>query len=61
MKPSNLKQGGAIRGSALLTLQRHLFQEHGFCFIGAVSSREYRSFTVLLLFIATGSRCHNGK
>jgi hypothetical protein len=35
-----------------------LFQEYGFCRVGAASSREYRNGNVLPSFIAAGSRSH---
>jgi len=35
-----------------------LLQEYGFCLVGAASSREYRSGTMLPSFIAAGSRSH---
>jgi hypothetical protein len=36
-------------------------QEYGVILVGAASSREYRSGTMLLSFIAAGSRSHKGR
>jgi len=38
-----------------------LLQEYGVNLVGAASSREYRSGTMLLSFIAAGSRSHKAK
>jgi hypothetical protein len=38
-----------------------LLQEHDFYMVGAASSREYCSSTMLPSFIAAGSRSYNGR
>jgi hypothetical protein len=38
-----------------------LLQEYGVTLVGAASSREYRSGTMLPSFIAAGSRSHKGR
>ena len=61
LRPSGFDPTRRFQHSGLKCSRQIILQEYDFYLVGAASSRDYLSSTMLPWFIAAGSRSHKGR